>query len=55
LPAEVKPVRVKNKKEQFLERLPEEFIHQDFIDLAKSLDIPERTTGRYIMAFVTNG
>ncbi|HET6559645.1 MAG TPA: hypothetical protein VFG54_20135, partial [Prolixibacteraceae bacterium] len=55
LPEEVKATRGKNKKELFLEGLPEKFNTQDFMSLAKSLGITDRTANRYIAAFCEKG
>ena len=55
LPAVNKSANLKDKKEQFLEKLPEKFNHQDFIDMAKSLLIPQRTADRYMSIFCEKG
>ena len=55
LPEDIQPVGKKNKKVQFLDKLPEKFSHQDFIDLAKSISIAERTAVRYITDFCEKG
>ena len=55
LPVDIQPVGKQNKKEQFLDKLPEKFSHQNFIDLAKSISIAERTTVRYIADFCEKG
>ena len=46
---------IKDKKEQFLEMLPEMFTKQDYIDVAKSLSIIPRTSERYIAIFCEQG
>jgi len=38
-----------------LDKLPEKFSHQNFIDLAKSISIAERTAVRYIADFCEKG
>ena len=55
LPAINHSAKLKDKKEQFLDRLPEKFNHQDFIDEAKSLSILHRTAERYIAIFCEKG
>lgn len=51
LQEEGKTRQKKNKKELFLEGLPEKFNYQDFINISKSLAISERTASRYISEF----
>jgi len=55
LPEDVNPTKPKDRKEQFLDKLPERFNRKDFIDLARSLTIPERTADRYITLFCDKG
>jgi len=55
LPAINQSANLKNKKEQFLDQLPEKFNHKDFIDVAKSMVIIQRTAERYIAAFCEKG
>jgi len=55
LQQEVKVTRPKDRKEQFLDRLPEKFNRKDFIDLAKSLSFAERTADKYISTFCEKG
>jgi predicted transcriptional regulator YheO len=55
LPAEVKIEKRGNKKEKFYENLPEKFATRDFVELAKSLGIAERTFYKYITAFCDKG
>jgi len=43
--------RPKDRRAQFLDRLPEKFDRPDYIDLAKSMSIQERTAERYITSF----
>lgn len=51
LQGEEKTKQKKNKKELFLEGLPEKFNRQDYVSLAKSLSISERTAANYINDF----
>lgn len=55
LPGEAKQITVKNKKELFLERLPEKFTYQEHIALAKSLSLSGRTAESYISEFCNRG
>ena len=55
LPAINKSAKPKDRKEQFLELLPERFTYQDFMSLAKSLEITERTANRYVAGFCEKG
>jgi hypothetical protein len=55
LPEEIKLSKAKDRKEQFLDRLPERFNCKDFLDLAKRLSILERTAKRYIALFCEKG
>ena len=55
LPVDVTPTKTKDRKEQFLDLLPEKFNHQDFVDLAKSISIPKSTADRYIAIFCVKG
>ena len=55
LPQEVKPAKLKNRKEQFLDKLPEKFNSHVFLELAISLSIAERTAFKYISTFCENG
>ena len=55
LPADDKPTKPKDRKEQFLDKLPIEFTHQGFIDIAKSLSITVRTAEGYIANFCEKG
>jgi hypothetical protein len=51
LPEILKTNTFKDKKEQFLELLPEKFSRQDYLDRSKSLLIQERTADRYMVIF----
>jgi hypothetical protein len=55
MPAEVMTEKRGNKKERFYEGLPAEFTHKDFVELAKTLAIKERTAASYIAAFCEKG
>ncbi|HET6559631.1 MAG TPA: hypothetical protein VFG54_20065, partial [Prolixibacteraceae bacterium] len=55
LPEGMKTVKGKNKKEQFLEGLPGKFTCQEFINIAKAMDITVRTANRYIFDFCDKG
>lgn len=52
LPAVNKPVGRKNKKEKFLDSLPKNFNRQDYLKVAKSLSINDKTAEGYITSFV---
>jgi len=55
LPAINNSAKLRDKKEQFLEKLPEKFNHQEFIDVARGLLIPQRTADRYMSIFCEKG
>jgi len=55
LPAVNKSANLKNKKEQFLDQLPEKFDRPVYLELAKSLSIPVRTAETYITNFNNKG
>jgi len=55
LPVDVQPTTLKNRKEQFLDKLPEKFTRQEYLDIAKSLSIPARTAELYISKFNEKG
>ena len=55
LPEDVKPGKPKDRKEQFLDKLPEKFNRKEFLELARSLSILERTAYRYIALFCEKG
>lgn len=55
LPEDIKPNRPKDRKEQFLDKLPGKFTRQDYHNLAKSLSILERTSDRYMTTFCEKG
>lgn len=51
LPEETKMPRKPNRKEKFLEALPKLFSTQDYLKIAASLQIPEKTAEGYITGF----
>ena len=55
LPADLTPSKPKDRKEQFLDKLPKSFTRQDYHNLAKSLSIVARTADRYITIFCEKG
>ena len=55
LPAVNNSAKLRDKKEQFLDQLPEKFTHQEFMDVANSLLIPQRTADRYMSIFCEKG
>lgn len=55
LPADLKPIKRKNRKEKFLEQLPKNFNRQKYIETATALSIPNKTAEGYITEFVKKG
>jgi nitrogenase subunit NifH len=55
LPAEQEISKRENKKQNFLEALPPQFSRQDYVNVAKTLDIPDKTAEKYIAKFKQNG
>ena len=55
LPVDVTPTKPKDKKEKFLEMLPKKFNRQDYLDLAKSISMPDKTAEKYIYQFTEKG
>ena len=55
LPADVTPSKHKNRKEQFLDKLPGKFKCREYDELAKSFSILDRTADRYIVLFCEKG
>ena len=55
LPAINNSAKLRDKKEQFLDQLPEKFNRSDFIDLANTMTVQERTAVRYIAFFCNKG
>jgi hypothetical protein len=55
LPAEQEVSKRENKKQSFLEALPPEFSRQVYVNIAQSLEIPDKTAEKYIAKFKQNG
>jgi hypothetical protein len=55
LPAEQEVSKRENKKQSFLEALPPEFSRQIYVNIAKMLEIPDKTAEKYIAKFKQNG
>ncbi|HAH22801.1 MAG TPA: DNA primase [Prolixibacteraceae bacterium] len=55
LPEDSTPPKQKNRKEQFLDQLPEKFNRPGYLALAKSLSIAEKTAEGYITQFCDKG
>jgi len=55
LPAPEKPKLRKNRKQKYLDVLPQSFNRQDYLLKAKELNIPEKTAEGYITQFVKAG
>ncbi|HAH25077.1 MAG TPA: DNA primase [Prolixibacteraceae bacterium] len=55
LPEDAVPAKPKDRKEQFLDQLPEKFSCKEYLDLGRSLSIQERTAFRYITLFCDKG
>lgn len=55
LPEAVQLPKRKNQKEKFLEALPKEFSRQDYLKVAVSVNIPEKTAEGYIGEFCKKG
>ena len=55
LPEDANPTKPKDRKEQFLDKLPERFNRKDYLELARSLSIAERSADRYIGLFCEKG
>ena len=55
LPADEKPVKPKDRKEQFLDSLPERFTRPIYLEMAKRLEIHEKSANRYINEFCDKG
>ena len=45
----------KNQKEKFLDALPASFNRQDYLKIAPSMSIPDKTAGEYITMFYKKG
>ncbi len=55
LPEDIKPQKRPNRKEKFLEKLPHNFNRQKYLEVAKSLSIPNKTAEGYITDFYKKG
>jgi len=55
LPAETATPKQPNQKQQFLETLTPEFSRRDYLTIAQSLNIPEKTAEKHIAKFVQSG
>ena len=55
LPIEPKAQKRMNKKERFLDALPNDFTRQDYLNTADKLGIPHKTAEGYITAFAKTG
>lgn len=55
LPVDVNPVKPKDRKEQFLDLLPEKFNRKDYLEIAKRLTITDRASDGYINKFCDTG
>ena len=55
LPIEPKAQKRMNKKERFLDALPNNFTRQDYLNTADALGIPHKTAEGYVSAFVKSG
>jgi hypothetical protein len=55
LPIQIETPKQPNQKQLFLEALPPEFSRQDYIVIAKHLNIPDKTAEKHISKFVQSG
>lgn len=55
LPEDDKPKTRKNRKEKYLDALPQVFNRQKYLEVAKSLSIPDKTAEGYITEFHKKG
>lgn len=55
LPEDEKPPSRKNRKQKFLEALPKNFNRQKYLEVAKSMSIPDKTAEGYITEFAKKG
>ena len=55
LPEDVKPSPRKNRKQKFLDALPQEFNRQKYLEVAKQMNIPDKTAEGYITEFGKSG
>jgi len=55
LPEDVKPSPRKNRKQKFLDALPQEFNRQKYLEVANQMSIPDKTAEGYITEFGKSG
>jgi len=55
LPTQPETLKQPNQKQLFLEALPPEFSRQDYLNIAKHLNIIDKTAQKYISNFVRSG
>ncbi|MEQ6168636.1 DUF3987 domain-containing protein [Ekhidna sp. MALMAid0563] len=55
LPEDVKPSPRKNRKQKFLDALPRKFNRQKYLEVAKQMNIPDKTAEGYITEFGKSG
>lgn len=55
MPETAKPVKRLNKKESFFESLPEKFSRKEYLEVAASLNIQDKTAQYYIASFKSAG
>jgi predicted HTH transcriptional regulator len=55
LPAEPATPKQPNQKQQFLEALSPEFSRQEYLKIAQTLNIPDKTAEKHIAKFVQSG
>ena len=52
LPVQIAPAKRANRKQKFLDMLPEKFSRQDYVNIASGLNIPDKTAQGYITGFI---
>jgi len=55
LPEEEKPATRKNRKQKYLDTLPKNFNRQKYLEVAKNMNIPDKTAEGYITEFSKKG
>lgn len=55
LPEEEKPTTRKNRKQKYLDALPKNFNRQKYLEVAKNMNIPDKTAEGYITEFSKKG
>lgn len=55
LDGESKPTKLKNKKQNFMEALPETFNRKIYLEIAESLSVNPKTAEGYIASFIKSG